>query len=623
MFAGQTAVYEGSCKKSRDIEWGLFSIINVFVVILVGGANYVFQVMSSPTRPEVSMAHGMKRFLDIGVPSLRNLKHISNTRVFIILAVLLSATVTQVIYNSVIYISQTAVAHDVLFVTQSFLDGAQVSNASSTNQGGLSRIQVQDLQARAGRGELTNLTSDMCFSSFSAEFQTEFDAVILVTDLLSASSSLIQTTEPGTSLEQFDEGGEMEISGHSILYCLAQPSSLQSCAVVLNGSTLGIVALLNLISVVAIAMSLRKRLFEPLVTLGDTISSFLEHPDPTTRGGCLMTKSDAYQGRWGQCEAKYWVPRQAMWFSAPSIPIWFITVLTYIVTLALAASGLAVNIATSPKKTPSAFGEGRVESALVLPSGTSAATASILAALPHLLLAGLYLSVNSVLTSYFLSHEFSLFAVSLRSLRVSSSPKGSQSTSLFLTLPRPYSWALLTLFAAMGFVLSQSVFVMRITFVASSSANFASSLLSDAQMRSTVSFPTASPAWTVTLAAEASASEAGAALTAIGISGAGLLALMILLGALAALVVNLGFRRPSSPGLDPVTGTPAPNPLVLRGGSCSAVIAARCPKSPMENDLSVRLMQWGVLRGAEGMNIGHCGFSARRVGVMEGGSSYA
>lgn len=503
-------------------------------------------------------------------------------------------------------------AQDVLFIAPSFLEGGIISNGTSHNTGGLSRLQILHLQDRASRGELTNISRQACFDTFSPSFQIEFDAVLLIIkSQYNSGSSLIQTAEPGHALAGYKDnldGMELGIRASSVEYCLASPITTNVCEVSLNSPVLVFLALLNLISlaVMALSLALSWRSFYPLVTLGDAISSFLEDFDLKLRGNSLLNKQEVSIGRWFN-EAKYWVPKKTFWFQAPSIPIWFVTSLIWLTTTGLAAAGLGINIVTSPDHSSSAFGQAHAQSALVFPTGSNRIGAALLAGLPHLLLAGLYLSANSLLTMYFLSHEFSLFAISYRTLRVSSHPQGPQKASLFLTLPRPYSWVLLFLFAAMGFVLSQSVFVININYVASSSAQFAqNSLVTSAETTAT---------------AENISGETPQALLAIGISGIGLSIFLGLLVTLLVLILGLGFRCPQAP--DPENENS--NPLVLIGGTCSAVIASRCRRSPYELDIPLQPtgIKWGVIGNTEGFSVGHCGFSFRRVGMLKAGSSYA
>lgn len=96
MFAGDSAVWVGSCDRADRIGIGLRALVNIFGVALLAGANYAFQVLSSPTRREVDRAHGRKRWLDIGVPSVRNLRHISGFRATLASIVLFTAVSIQV-----------------------------------------------------------------------------------------------------------------------------------------------------------------------------------------------------------------------------------------------------------------------------------------------------------------------------------------------------------------------------------------------------------------------------------------------------------------------------------------------------------------------------------------------
>lgn len=93
---GETTVYSGSCATASSVNTGIHVLINVFSVILVAGANYTYHVLSSPTRLEVAAAHHQKQWLDIGVPSLRNLKHTSTFRSILAVSFLLTAIASQI-----------------------------------------------------------------------------------------------------------------------------------------------------------------------------------------------------------------------------------------------------------------------------------------------------------------------------------------------------------------------------------------------------------------------------------------------------------------------------------------------------------------------------------------------
>jgi hypothetical protein len=68
---------------------------------------------------------------------------------------------------------------------------------------------------------------------------------------------------------------------------------------------LSIVIIANLIKVIAIYSTLRMQSSGHLITAGDAIASFLEHPEPAMRGMCTLTKSQLCSSR-SEKEPKAW-----------------------------------------------------------------------------------------------------------------------------------------------------------------------------------------------------------------------------------------------------------------------------------------------------------------------------
>ncbi|RYP29400.1 hypothetical protein DL767_006740 [Monosporascus sp. MG133] len=504
LLAGDPTMWSGDCGKARDINIGLHAAISVFSVVFLAGANYVFQVLTSPTRGEVDKAHESKRWLDIGVTSMRNFAHISGFRAFLGSTVLFSAISIQVMYNAVIYVSR-----------------------------------------EEGPG-------------------------------------------PG-------------------------PEPRATCSVNLNGPLFGAVMLLNLALVLSTAASLAARssssAFEPLATLGDAIRSFLRAPDPTTAGACLLTKRDVRRGRWGEGvqDARRFVPKVHRWLHTPSLPRWGLTALAWLAVCGPAAAGLALLVMSTrgsgdESAIPITFTTlfpplGAPHTTFASPAqpagpagsqiNMAAMQTALLASLPRLLPAVLYLAVNGLLTTYFLGHEFALFAAGTpRPLRVSSLPAGQQTTSLYLTLPRPASWVLLVLFAGIGFLTSQAVSPLVIS-------------------------PTPSSV---------------APRTVIAVNTTSLLALLAVLAALALGTLGLGLlrRAPFAP-LVASGGTAVPgNPLAqaLRGGSCSAVVSASCHPPHGAYESARGSVAWGVVDdGGEGDGaVARCAFTSNlHVNTVGGG----
>ncbi|KAF4446592.1 hypothetical protein FALBO_17056 [Fusarium albosuccineum] len=482
--ASDSSLMEGSPAKVDGIGRGILVVVNLFAIILIAGANYLVQILSSPTRAEVDIAHENRKWLDIGIPSLRNLSAISPTRASLSALMLVLAVSSQVIYNALIITSHTA--------------------------------------------PNTNLALD--------------------------SASFIKAYDDSTT------------------------SSLN-----VNGPLLGTITLVNVLLVlaliIALALALTRRSFNPLVTLGDALTSFLADPDATTQDSCLITKAEIKKGFWGEREAKYWFTQSSRWYNVPSCTRWGIWFLAWILPVGLAAAALVLAAMEGPENPFSSFGKATV--VYKLAEGAPRPGLAIVAALPQLLLGILYLSSNALLTLFFLSHEFSQYTTeSLLPFRVSSGqPIGAQTTSLYLTLPRPVSWTLFFLVSAMAFFLSQGIFLVSID-------------------------------------------HANGSTSGIGFSPLPLLLLLVLLVVLGFGVTGLSLRKVDPRGAVE-DGQPAGNPLALRGGTCSAVLSARCHRVPRESGVEALEVRWGVVREGVGMNAGHATFSGRPVGDIMVGRAYA
>lgn len=74
---------DGDCGKVKQLNVYLHILINILSTILLSGSNYSMQCLSAPTRKEVDDAHSNGRWLDIGIPSLRNIRSLSKQRIIL------------------------------------------------------------------------------------------------------------------------------------------------------------------------------------------------------------------------------------------------------------------------------------------------------------------------------------------------------------------------------------------------------------------------------------------------------------------------------------------------------------------------------------------------------------
>lgn len=121
---GLGTLYDGSCKRTRTLAFWIHLAINVFSTLLLSASNYSMQCLSSPTRGEIDKAHGQGIWLDIGVPSVRNLRRLSPIRVAFWWLLAISSIPLHLLYNSAVFSSLCTRQYNVFLVSNEFLLGA-------------------------------------------------------------------------------------------------------------------------------------------------------------------------------------------------------------------------------------------------------------------------------------------------------------------------------------------------------------------------------------------------------------------------------------------------------------------------------------------------------------------
>ena len=86
------------CNYIEKLDTVAHLIINLLSTVLLGGSNYCMQCLSAATRRDVDQAHCRGHWLDIGVPSFRNLRHIGWTRFLLWSALGLSSIPLHLLY---------------------------------------------------------------------------------------------------------------------------------------------------------------------------------------------------------------------------------------------------------------------------------------------------------------------------------------------------------------------------------------------------------------------------------------------------------------------------------------------------------------------------------------------
>ena len=296
-----------------------------------------------------------------------------------------------------------------------------------------------------------------------------------------------------------------------------------------------------------------------------------------------MAKDDVTSGRWaaGEVRGKYWFSDTHRWVQTPSKLRWLLYFVTWLLPTGMAAAMLSMAVVDGSEHGFSSLAKPSLTYAL--PTGVPRLGLGVVIALPHLLLVALYFSTNSLLSVFYLSHEFSQFAGEPTPLRISAcDPAGTQSSSIYLTLPRPISWVLYIVFVAMAFMLNQAF-----------------NLVAD---------------------------DNNAADPSLGVNP---LPLTVLLGLLVfILLLLLGLSLRGGQFVVSEDGHKIGNPLCLKGGSCSVVISSRCHRSSREgDDIAAYPLVWGAVTEetspANETKVGHATLSSQPVDALKVGKTYA
>jgi hypothetical protein len=95
---GISLIMQGSCSAIQNYNSVLHLAINILSTAILGASNYCMQILVAPRRSEVDRAHLKRKWIDIGIPSVRNLAMISPLRVIVWVVLCLSSGTLHLLY---------------------------------------------------------------------------------------------------------------------------------------------------------------------------------------------------------------------------------------------------------------------------------------------------------------------------------------------------------------------------------------------------------------------------------------------------------------------------------------------------------------------------------------------
>ena len=319
MDGGIGTIQLGSCQKTKNVSLWLHLLINILSTALLSASNYCMQCLSSPTREEVDKAHARHIWLDIGVPSVRNLRRISWKRIILWWLLAITSLPLHLLYNSAIFDTLSAHYYNSYIVSKEFLSGAPYNlplySGNSIYYG------LSDLRDLNSNKSLERLENEDCILRYGDTFLSRNSNVLAISSTSNATDSLlgIETGEgvpvsDNSWLCLFERMAHTEDStcnidvasksaqfwvvyGHQIEYCLSK-SEQERCTLQFSLPIMIIVIICNLGKTICMVLILLREKSEPLIIVGDAISSFLNKPDPVTKNMCLADKYAFQDNHW-------------------------------------------------------------------------------------------------------------------------------------------------------------------------------------------------------------------------------------------------------------------------------------------------------------------------------------
>ncbi|RMY99326.1 hypothetical protein D0862_07171 [Hortaea werneckii] len=186
---GLGIAFEGKSSTVNSWATWLHVLINGLSSILLSASNYTMQCLCSPTRKEVDQAHARGDWLDIGVPSVRNIWRIDWRRSVLWWLLALSAIPIHLLYNSAIFKSLAANEYYMLVINEHFLQGKISGNWSeSLGLSTTSLIEAEAVQrmftenrAYMNDAMVHNLTNNDCMQAYGSSFVSDYLSLLAIT----------------------------------------------------------------------------------------------------------------------------------------------------------------------------------------------------------------------------------------------------------------------------------------------------------------------------------------------------------------------------------------------------------------------------------------------------------
>ncbi|KAJ5002448.1 hypothetical protein K4K48_013325 [Colletotrichum sp. SAR 10_66] len=336
----------------------------------------------------------------------------------------MKAELTPFSYNSVIFSTLSSVDYQAALVTQDFLKGAAWNDtelAMSVHAwSGLGTANVWTHKAEDTDTSENWLCHGNVGNYDNSGSNCDFNNLVAHASSWKIEGVCRDTSNSGSCGSSFDA---------PILYCLAEQFP-GNCKIQVSTTLLTIVILFNAVKVVCLLTTAFSRKFEPLGTVGDAISSFLEQPDDKTTNLGPVTKSVVQKQSWKKAYIS-------------------------------GSRNMSLTYKRKPHRWARAGFNTSPANTIEFTLGNSLISNVLLANTPQIVISFVYLFYNNVFTCMVMAHEYARFASVRKPLRVTR-PYGEQRSTFWLQLPYRYIVPIMVIMAFMHWSVSRSIYLVQL-----------------------------------------------------------------------------------------------------------------------------------------------------------------
>jgi hypothetical protein len=179
---GIGTAYEGSCDVVSAWSFWLHILINGLSSMLLSASNYTMQCVAAPTRTECECAHARGDWLDIGVPSVRNLFKIRWKRRIMWALLAISSTPIHLLYNSAVFKTLDDNRYKRLLAGAEFLKSDYYVVPPMVQDNLYDVTLTMHKAYTSNTGSFENVSSKSCIETYATYYLSGHGNVLLITD---------------------------------------------------------------------------------------------------------------------------------------------------------------------------------------------------------------------------------------------------------------------------------------------------------------------------------------------------------------------------------------------------------------------------------------------------------